>query len=71
MTIERSGKEIIIRLSSKLGKGDLKDLLSYISYKEATAKSKAKQSDVNKLAAEVNRKWWKKNSKKFIDETGR
>lgn len=71
MTIERSGKEIIIRISSKLGKDGLKDLVNYISYKETTAKSKAKQADVNKLAAEVNRKWWSKNSKRFINENSR
>ena len=33
---------------------------------KATAKSKAKQSDVDKLADEVNAAWWKKNRKRFI-----
>jgi hypothetical protein len=71
MTIEKSGKEIIIRISSNIGTSELKDLVNFIAYKETTGRSKAKQSDVNKLAAEVNRKWWMKNSKKFINETSR
>lgn len=71
MTIERSGKEIIIRISSEIGASELKDLVDYLAYKETTMKSKAKQSAVNKLAAEVTNKWWKKNSKRFINENSR
>ena len=35
-------------------------------YLEMTAKSKAKQADVDKLADEVNRKWWAKNKKRLL-----
>jgi hypothetical protein len=68
MTIERGNKEIIIRIPANVGTAELQDLINFLSYKEATVKSKAKQSDVTKLASEVNRKWWKKNSKRFINE---
>ena len=33
----------------------------YAKYLEATSKSKAKQSDVDKLADEINSNWWNKN----------
>jgi hypothetical protein len=36
-----------------------------VKYLEATSKSKAKQSDVDKLADEVNASWWAKNRKRF------
>jgi hypothetical protein len=37
-----------------------------LTYKEATDKSKAKQSDVDKLAKDVNKGWWAENRSKFI-----
>jgi len=37
-------------------------------YLEATSKSKAKQSDIDKLADEVNTNWWNKNKHRFITE---
>jgi hypothetical protein len=41
-------------------------LFDYFTYKEATAKSKARQSDVNALAAEVKKGWWTKNRSRFV-----
>ena len=38
----------------------------YLKYLEATSKSKAKQSDVDKLADEINASWLKKNRDRFI-----
>ena len=40
----------------------------YSKYLEATSKSKAKQSDIDKLADEVNTNWWNKNKHRFIIE---
>lgn len=40
--------------------------IEYNKYLEATAKSRAKQSDVNKLADEINKNWWAKNRGRFI-----
>jgi hypothetical protein len=37
----------------------------YVKYLEATAKSKSKQSDIDKLAEEVDLKWWAKNKRRF------
>lgn len=66
MLIERTNKEVIIRLPSYVDTEGLQRLVDYLSYKEATAKSKAKQSDVDKLAKEIKKGWWKKNRSRFI-----
>lgn len=66
MLIERTNNEVIIRLPSYVDTEGLQRLIDYLSYKEATAKSKAKQTDVDKLAKEVKKGWWKKNRSRFI-----
>jgi hypothetical protein len=66
MYIERTNNEIIIRLPSYVDTDGLQRFIDYLCYKEATAKSKAKQEDVDKLAKEVKKGWWRKNRKKFI-----
>ena len=66
MLIERTSSEVIFRLPSYVNTEGLQRLVDYLSYKEVTAKSKANQSDVDKLAKEVNKGWWKKNRSRFI-----
>ena len=66
MIIERTSKEIIIRLPSYVSTDGLQRLVDYLTYKEATAKSKAKQSDVDALAKEVKKGWWAKNRSRLI-----
>jgi len=44
----------------------LQQFIDFICYKEATSKSKAKQKDVDRLAREVKKNWWKKNRNRFI-----
>jgi hypothetical protein len=66
MTIERTSKEVIIRLPSYVNTDGLQRLVDYLTYKEATAKSKAKQSEVDALAKEVKKGWWTKNRSRFI-----
>lgn len=61
MVIERTSTEVIIRLPSYVDTKGLQQLIDYLTYKEATAKSKAKQSDVDALAKEVKKGWWAKN----------
>lgn len=68
MIIERTKSEIVIRVSSKANTFGLQRLMDYLRYQELTASSKAKQSDIDKLAREVNKNWWKKNKHKFIKE---
>jgi len=66
MTIERTSKEVIIRLPSYVNTDGLQRLVDYLTYKEATAKSKVKQAEVDALAKEVKKGWWTKNRSRFI-----
>ena len=66
MLIERTNREVIIRLPSYVDTEGLQRLVDYLSYKEATSKSKAKQSDVDKLAKTVKKGWWAKNRSRVI-----
>jgi hypothetical protein len=66
MLIERTSKEVIIRLPSYVNTDGLQRLVDYLTYKEATAKSKAKQSDVDSLATEVKKGWWSKNRSRLV-----
>ncbi len=67
MLVERTNNDQIrITLSSSVDSFGLQRLIGYVKYLEVTSKSKAKQSDVDKLADEVNASWWAKNRKRFI-----
>ena len=66
MLIERTSKEVIIRLPASVDTVDLQDFLNYARYKELTANFKTDQKEVDKIANEINAKWWTKNRSKFI-----
>ncbi len=66
MYIERTNKEVIIRLPSYVNTEGLQQFIDFLCYKEATAKSKAKQKDVDKLARDVKKGWWNKNRSRLI-----
>ena len=66
MLLGRINNQITITVSEKIDSFGLQRLIAYAEYLETTVKSKAKQSDADKLADLVNNNWWKKNSKKFI-----
>lgn len=66
MVVERTNKEVIIRLPSSVDTEDLQDILNYARYKELTAKFKTDQKEVDKLASEINTKWWGKNRAELI-----
>ena len=66
MVIERTKNEVIIRLPSYIDTDGLQNLINYLSYKEATDKSQAKQADVDKLAKGIKKGWWNKNRGRFI-----
>ncbi|MFT3948730.1 MAG: hypothetical protein QM763_17330 [Agriterribacter sp.] len=67
MIVERvNNNKILIIVSSSVDSFRLQRLIDYVKYLEATSKSKAKQSDVDRLADEVNASWWSKNRKRFI-----
>jgi hypothetical protein len=66
MLIERTNKEVIIRLPSYVDTTGLQSLVDYLTYKEATAKSKAKQSDVDAFVKDIKKGWWEKNRSRLI-----
>jgi predicted nucleotide-binding protein (sugar kinase/HSP70/actin superfamily) len=66
MIVERTNKEVIIRLSSSVDTEDLQDFLNYARYKELTANFKTNQKEVDKISTEINTKWWTKNRNKLI-----
>jgi len=66
MLVERTNKEIIIRLPANVNVDDLQAFINYARYKEITSKLKVKQSDVDKLANEVNDSWWQANKDRFV-----
>jgi len=66
MLIERTNKEVIIRLPASVDTVELQRLVDYLTYKEATANSKATQAQVDKLSKEVKKDWWKSNRSRLI-----
>ena len=65
MVIERTINEFIIRIPFMTSAEKTQDLIDYLRYKELTAVSDAKQSEVDFLAREINKNWWNKNKDQF------
>ena len=66
MLVERTKKEVIIRLPASVDTEDLQDFLNYARYKELTAGFKVDQKEADKLSDQINSKWWAKNRAKVI-----
>ncbi len=66
MIIERTEKEVIIRLPSYVDTNGLQRFVDYLAYKEATALSKANQSAVDILAKEIKKGWWEINRRRLV-----
>lgn len=66
MLVERTKNEVIIRLPASVDIEDLQDFLNYARYKELTGDFKIEQKEVDKLADQVNTKWWAKNRSTLI-----
>ncbi len=66
MVIERTKNEIIIRIPSFVKTEGIQQIIDYLAYKETISKSKATQTQVNKLSKEVKKGWWEKNKDRFV-----
>jgi len=67
MIVERiENNKITISISSGTDVFGIQRLIDYAKYLEATSKSKAKQSDIDKLSDDVSRNWWEKNKHRFL-----
>jgi hypothetical protein len=65
MVIQRTKKEVIIRLSPNVDTEDLQKFLNYARYKELTANFKVSQGQVDDLVDQIKKDW--KTDNKSID----
>lgn len=61
MQIERTNKEILIRLSSETDLIGLQSILNHLKFREIASKSNASQEQIDELSTESKSSWWKKN----------
>lgn len=66
MIVERTNRQIVIKVSPQIDMFGFQIIMDYLDYLEMTAKSKATQEDADRLADELNENWWNKNRKRFI-----
>jgi hypothetical protein len=67
MIVERAtNNSITISLSQGADIFGIQRLINYARYLEATSQSKARQSDINKLADDVTKSWWQRNKERFV-----
>lgn len=66
MTVERTNKEVIIKLSSSVDIEDLQTLLNYARYKELSSNFKTSQNEVDELSSKINETWWTENRNELI-----
>jgi hypothetical protein len=66
MIIERTEKEIIIRLPGDIKIEDLQDMTDWFHYLEVTRKSKAKQADVDLLVGQIKKGRWSTRKAELI-----
>jgi hypothetical protein len=65
MVIERTAGEFVIRVPFTANMERMQDMIDYLRYKELTANYSTAQSEVDMLACEINRNWWKQNTAGF------
>ena len=68
MIVEQINDEILIRVSSSIGREDIQRIIDLIKLKEATSKSIATQEDIDNLAQESKRGWWEVNRSRFYSQ---
>lgn len=66
MIIERTDKEILIRIPNTVGVEGTQRIIDYINYLVVTSDSKATQADADKLADSINQSWWDKNKDTYL-----
>jgi NTP pyrophosphatase (non-canonical NTP hydrolase) len=67
MQVERTDKEVIIRLSASVDTEDLQNLLNYARYKELTSTFPLLQEEADELAKQINQNWWSENRKRLLE----
>jgi len=65
MVIERTAGEFVIRIPVSTKVEHVQDLIDYLRYKELTSMYEVSQSEVDTLAREINKNWWKTNKSNY------
>ncbi|HNE49712.1 MAG TPA: hypothetical protein PKM51_02940 [Chitinophagales bacterium] len=60
MIIERTKKEVIIKLPSTTNIDTLQDVMDWIEFKELSKKAKATQKQIDNLVKEIKKGRWSK-----------
>ena len=60
MIIERTDKEILIRIPSSVNIEGVQRIIDYVKYQETTSASQASQKDADSLDDEAMASWYKK-----------
>jgi len=66
MQIERTNKEILIRLSAETDLVGLQRILDFLKFREIASKSKVSQKQIDQLSSESKSSWWDKNKSRFV-----
>ncbi|MCF8359995.1 MAG: hypothetical protein K9H26_14650 [Prolixibacteraceae bacterium] len=66
MIIERTKKEVIIRLEPTINTEELQEIANIFRYKEITSKYKTPQPVVDELASSINKNWYKSNRNRLL-----
>lgn len=66
MQIERTDKEIVIRVPAGTDLPGLQQILDYIKFRNVASKSKATQTQLDALSKESKSTWWEENKAKFV-----
>jgi len=66
MIIERTEREVIIRMPAHVNYVGIQKMIDLMSLRETNARSVATQEDIDMLAKEINKGWWKENRNRYI-----
>jgi hypothetical protein len=66
MTVELTEDEVIVRLPKFMDFEAMQKMIDLLSFKEIAARSVATQEEIDVLADEVNKGWWKKNRNRYL-----
>jgi len=66
MIVERKKDELVIRIPEKIDPDGLQNFIDYLKVKTITAKSGATGKEIEDIASEINKTWWKKNKDRFV-----
>lgn len=66
MQIERTNKEILIRVAANTNLIGLQRILDYIKFREIASKSKVSEEQIQVLAQNAKSTWWEENKNRFI-----